>query len=78
MQKENIKMYCPIHISAMTHHSNHQMQMKKRYLILLVDAFQKRAILKAKNESFNQIIFNNYGNERQKQIKGHSSRLYLL
>ena len=43
---------------------------EERYLILLVDAFQKRAILKAKNESFNQIIFNNYGNERQKADKG--------
>lgn len=33
----------------------------EKFLIALVEVFQKRAILKAKNESFNQIIFNNFG-----------------
>ena len=42
----------------------------ERFLIALVESFQKRAILKAKNESFNQIIFNNFGNEQQKADKG--------
>lgn len=32
----------------------------EKFLIALVEVFQKRAILKAKNESFNQIIFNNF------------------
>jgi len=40
------------------------------FLIALVEAFQKRAILKAKNESFNQIIFNNFGDDKQKVDKG--------
>ena len=43
---------------------------EERFLILLVDALQKRAILKAKNESFNQIIFNNFGDDKQKADKG--------
>lgn len=42
----------------------------ERFLIALVQTFQKRAILKAKNESFNQIIFNNFGDDRQKSDKG--------
>ncbi|AFI04549.1 HsdM family class I SAM-dependent methyltransferase [Helicobacter cetorum] len=42
----------------------------ERFLIALVEIFQKRAILKAKNESFNQIIFNNFGSEKQKADKG--------
>lgn len=46
-------------------HSNDE-----KFLIELVNIFQKRAILKAKNESFNQIIFNNFGNEKQKADKG--------
>ena len=32
----------------------------EKFLIALIEVFQKRAILKAKNESFNQIIFNNF------------------
>lgn len=32
----------------------------ERFLVGLVEAFQRRAILKARNESFNQIIFNNF------------------
>ncbi len=43
---------------------------EERFLIALVDNFQKRAILKSKNESFNQIIFNNFGSEQQKAEKG--------
>ncbi len=43
---------------------------EERFLILLVEALQKRAILKAKNESFNQIIFNNFGDDKQKADKG--------
>lgn len=39
---------------------------EERFLIALVESIQKRAILKAKNESFNQIIFNNFGNDKQK------------
>jgi len=42
----------------------------ERFLIALVETFQKRAILKAKNESFNQIIFNNFGDDKQKADKG--------
>lgn len=42
----------------------------ERFLIAVVEVFQKRAILKAKNESFNQIIFNNFGSEKQKADKG--------
>lgn len=41
----------------------------ERFLIAVIDAFQQRAILKAKNESFNQIIFNNFGSEKQKADK---------
>ncbi len=40
------------------------------FLIEIVEVFQKRAILKTKNESFNQIIFNNFGSEAQKADKG--------
>jgi type I restriction enzyme M protein len=43
---------------------------EERFLIALIQNFQKRAILKSKNESFNQIIFNNFGNEKQKADKG--------
>ncbi|MDR3519963.1 MAG: N-6 DNA methylase [Candidatus Pacebacteria bacterium] len=43
---------------------------EERFLIALIESFQKRAILKAKNESFNQIIFNNFGDEKQKHDKG--------
>ncbi len=43
---------------------------EERFLIALVQNFQKRAILKSKNESFNQIIFNNFGTEKQKADKG--------
>lgn len=43
---------------------------EERFLIALVDNFQKRAILKSQNESFNQIIFNNFGSEKQKVDKG--------
>ncbi len=42
----------------------------EKFLVALVEIFQKRAILKAKNESFNQIIFNNFGSEKQKADKG--------
>jgi type I restriction enzyme M protein len=42
----------------------------EKFLIALVEIFQKRAILKAKNESFNQIIFNNFGSDKQKAEKG--------
>ena len=42
----------------------------EKFLIAVVEIFQKRAILKAKNESFNQIIFNNFGSEKQKADKG--------
>lgn len=42
----------------------------ERFLIAVVKAFYNRAILKAKNESFNQIIFNNFGDEKQKADKG--------
>lgn len=41
----------------------------EKFLIALVETFQKRAILKAKNESFNQIIFNNFGDDKQKADK---------
>jgi len=43
---------------------------EERFLIALVESFQKRAILKSKNESFNQIIFNNFGEDRHKADKG--------
>jgi type I restriction enzyme M protein len=43
---------------------------EERFLIALVESLQKRAILKAKNESFNQIIFNNFGSEKQKADNG--------
>ncbi len=39
------------------------------FLMEVVECFQKKAILKATNESFNQIIFNNFGNDRQKADK---------
>lgn len=42
----------------------------EKFLIALIEIFQQRAILKAKNESFNQIIFNNFGSEKQKADKG--------
>ena len=42
----------------------------EKFLIAVVETFQQRAILKAKNESFNQIIFNNFGDEKQKADKG--------
>jgi len=43
---------------------------EEKFLIALVSNFQRRAILKSKNESFNQIIFNNFGTEKQKADKG--------
>ncbi len=43
---------------------------EERFLIALVESFQKRAILKSKNESFNQIIFNNFGEDKHKADKG--------
>ena len=42
----------------------------ERFLISVVETFQQRAILKAKNESFNQIIFNNFADDKQKAEKG--------
>ena len=42
----------------------------EKFLIEIVKIFKKRAILKTKNESFNQIIFNNFGSEQQKADKG--------
>lgn len=42
----------------------------EKFLIALIETFQQRAILKAKNESFNQIIFNNFGDDKQKADKG--------
>jgi type I restriction enzyme M protein len=42
----------------------------EKFLVALVEIFQQRAILKAKNESFNQIIFNNFGSDQQKADKG--------
>lgn len=42
----------------------------EKFLIAVIEIFQQRAILKAKNESFNQIIFNNFGSEKQKAEKG--------
>jgi type I restriction enzyme M protein len=42
----------------------------EKFLLQIVEIFQQRAILKAKNESFNQIIFNNFGSEQQKAEKG--------
>ena len=41
----------------------------ERFLIAIVKIFQRKAILKSKNESFNQIIFNNFWSERQKAEK---------
>lgn len=38
----------------------------EKFLIEVIKIFQKRAILKSKNESFNQIIFNNFGDTKQK------------
>ena len=38
----------------------------ERFLVGLVEAFQRRAILKARNESFNQIIFNNFSDSGTK------------
>lgn len=43
---------------------------EERFLVALIESLQKRAILKAKNESFNQIIFNNFGDDKQKADKG--------
>ncbi|MCK5449961.1 SAM-dependent DNA methyltransferase [Candidatus Pacearchaeota archaeon] len=42
----------------------------EKFLIAVIETFQQRAILKAKNESFNQIIFNNFGEDKQKVDKG--------
>jgi type I restriction enzyme M protein len=42
----------------------------ERFLVEVIENFQKRAILKAKNENFNQIIFNNFGEEKDKADKG--------
>lgn len=42
----------------------------EKFLIEVIEIFQKRAILKARNESFNQIIFNNFGDDKQKADKG--------
>ena len=39
------------------------------FLIELVKEFQQRSILKTKNESFNQIIFNNFAEGKQKADK---------
>lgn len=39
---------------------------EERFLVAFVDLLQKRAILKSKNEKFNQIIFNNFGDEKRK------------
>lgn len=41
----------------------------EQFLIALIEIFQRRAILKTKNESFNQIIFNNFGDSNQKADK---------
>ena len=42
----------------------------ERFLVEVVENFQKRAILKARNENFNQIIFNNFGDEKDKADNG--------
>jgi type I restriction enzyme M protein len=41
----------------------------EKFLIELVKIFQRKAILKSKNESFNQIIFNNFWSDSQKADK---------
>ncbi|XMB71440.1 N-6 DNA methylase [Mycoplasmatota bacterium WC30] len=55
-----------------TYDSNHRPSKSsdEKFFVALVSIFQRRAILKAKNESFNQIIFNNFGDEKQKADKG--------
>lgn len=42
----------------------------EKFLIAVMEIFQQRSILKADNESFNQIIFNNFGSEAQKADNG--------
>lgn len=42
----------------------------EKFLIELIKIFQRKAILKSKNESFNQIIFNNFWSDSQKADKG--------
>ena len=42
----------------------------EKFLIQIIKVFQKRTILKAKNENFNQIIFNNFGDTKNKADKG--------
>lgn len=42
----------------------------EKFLIALVEVFQRRGILRAKHESFNQIIFNNFGDEKEKADNG--------
>ena len=42
----------------------------EKFLIEVIKIFQRKAILKSKNESFNQIIFNNFGSDSQKADKG--------
>lgn len=41
----------------------------EKFLIEVVKIFQRKAILKSKNESFNQIIFNNFWSDNQKAEK---------
>ena len=41
----------------------------EKFLIELIKIFQRKAILKSKNESFNQIIFNNFWSDSQKADK---------
>ena len=42
----------------------------EKFLIELVQDFQLNKIIDSKNESFNQIIFNNFGNDAQKGSEG--------
>lgn len=42
----------------------------EKFLIEVIKIFQRKAILKSKNESFNQIIFNNFWSDSQKADKG--------
>jgi type I restriction enzyme M protein len=41
----------------------------EKFLIEVIKIFQRKAILKSKNESFNQIIFNNFWSDSQKADK---------
>ncbi|MDR0423053.1 MAG: N-6 DNA methylase [Rickettsiales bacterium] len=68
--KENAKKDYKNVLSAVIYNFEIPDKNDEEFILELVKIFQNKSILKANNESFNQIIFNNFGNDNKKAERG--------